>query len=151
MINRTIKEKLLNKVDYKKAIILLGPRQVGKTTLITEIAESLGNYLLINGDDPEVRLLWNNPTKSFIERYIGNHKIVVIDEAQRLENIGLSAKMIIDAQKDIQLFISGSSALELGNKINEPLTGRKWEYHLYPLSWQEVKNHYSFAKTLPLL
>src|SRR5690606_15542269 len=105
-----------------------------KTTLITEIAASLGDYLLIDGDDPEIRTWWSNPTKAFIERYIGNYKIIVIDEAQRLENIGLSAKMIIDSRKDIQVFISGSSALELTNSINEPLTGRKWEYRLYPLS-----------------
>ncbi|TZF81534.1 ATP-binding protein [Pedobacter sp. BS3] len=151
MINRTLKDVLVHKIDYKKAIILLGPRQVGKTTLITEIAASLGNYLLINGDDPETRLLWSNPTQAFINRYIGNYKVIVIDEAQRMENIGLSAKMIIDAKKDIQLFISGSSALELAGKINEPLTGRKWEYRLYPLSWLEIREHESFAKTLPLL
>jgi len=151
MLNRIIKQQILNRVDYKKAIVLLGPRQVGKTTLITEIAGSLGDFLLIDGDDPEIRTLWNNPAKAFIERYIGKYKIVVIDEAQRLENIGLSAKMIIDAKKNIQLFISGSSALELMNSINESLTGRKWEYRLYPFSWQEIKNHFSFAGTLPKL
>ncbi|WP_460765962.1 AAA family ATPase, partial [Niabella terrae] len=90
---------LTSKVDYKKAIIVLGPRQVGKTTLLTQIAKSLGDYLYINGDDPETRLSWSNPTQAFINRYIGSYKVVVIDEAQRLENIGLSAKMIIDAKK----------------------------------------------------
>ncbi|WP_460765939.1 ATP-binding protein, partial [Niabella terrae] len=94
---------------------------------------------------------WSNPTQAFINRYIGSYKVVVIDEAQRLENIGLSAKMIIDAKKDLQLFISGSSALELANKINEPLTGRKWEYRLYPLSWQEITASLSFARTTPRL
>ncbi len=151
MIKRILKDILIKKVDHKKAIILLGPRQVGKTTLITEIAESLGEYLLINGDDPETRLLWSNPTQAFIERYIGKNRVVVIDEAQRLENIGISSKMIVDRGKDIQLFISGSSALELANKMNEPLTGRKWEYLLYPLSWKEIQDHYSFAKTLQRL
>jgi predicted AAA+ superfamily ATPase len=130
----------------------LGPRQVGKTTLISQIAASLnGDYLYINGDDPAVRLAWTNPTLAFINNYIGNYKVVVFDEAQRLENIGLSAKMIIDAKKDVQLFISGSSALEIASKINEPLTGRKWEYRLYPLSWNELKEHYSFAKIQPRL
>lgn len=151
MIKRLLKDTLAKRVDYKKAIILLGPRQVGKTTLITEIAASLGEYLLINGDDPETRLLWSNPTQAFIERYIGNNKVIVIDEAQRFENIGISAKMIVDAKKGVQLFISGSSALELANKMNEPLTGRKWEYLLYPLSWKEIQDHYSFAKTISRL
>jgi predicted AAA+ superfamily ATPase len=130
---------------------VLGPRQVGKTTLVTGIAATLGDYLYINGDDPETRIIWSNPTGAFIERYIGSNKIVVIDEAQRLANIGLSAKMIIDAKKDIQLFITGSSALDLAGKINEPLTGRKWEYRLYPLFWQEIKDTNSFAKTIHLL
>jgi len=152
MIKRALQGILEAKVDYKKAIVVLGPRQVGKTTLISKIAASLnGNYLYINGDDPAVRLVWNNPTLAFINNYIGNFKVVVFDEAQRLENIGLSAKMIIDAKKDVQLFISGSSALEIASKINEPLTGRKWEYRLYPLSWNELKEHYSFAKIQPRL
>jgi hypothetical protein len=152
MIKRLLEPVIKNKIDYKKAIVVLGPRQVGKTTLITEIAAGLTtDYLYINGDDPAIRLAWNNPSQAFINNYIGNYKVIIIDEAQRLENIGLSAKMIIDGKKDVQLFLSGSSSLEITSKINEPLTGRKWEYHLYPLSWQEISAHYSFAKTAPRL
>ncbi len=152
MVKRALKEVLKKRIDYKKAIVVLGPRQVGKTTLISEIASELTNdYLYINGDDPSIRLLWNNPTQAFINNYIGHYKVIVFDEAQRLDNIGLSAKMIIDAKKNIQLFISGSSSLEITNKINEPLTGRKWEYRLYPLSWGEINEQFSFAKTIPLL
>ena len=147
MINRALKKQILQRVDYKKAIVVMGPRQVGKTTMITEVAESLGDYLYINGDNPQVRVDWNNPTQAFINSYLGKHKVVVIDEAQRLENIGVSAKMIIDSKKDIQLFISGSSSLEIANKINEPMTGRKWEYLMFPLSWQEIKDSLSFAET----
>lgn len=140
------------KVDYKKAIIILGPRQVGKTTLITQMASGMSaDYLYINGDDPAVRLQWNNPSQAFINQYIGDYKVVVIDEAQRLDNIGLSAKMIIDAQKKIQLFLSGSSSLEIANRLNEPLTGRKWEYRLYPFSWKELTAEFSLARTLPRL
>jgi predicted AAA+ superfamily ATPase len=148
MIKRALGAVIQNKIDYKKAIIVLGPRQVGKTTLIQEIASDITNdYLYINGDDPAVRLVWNNPSQTFINNYIGNYKIIVIDEAQRIENIGVSAKMIIDSKKDIQLFLSGSSSLEIASKINEPLTGRKWEYRLYPLSWAEINDYLSFAKT----
>lgn len=152
MINRSIYPILGKKVDYKKAIVVLGPRQVGKTTLITKIAKSIDDdYLYINGDDPAVRLAWDNPTQAFINNYLGNYKVVVFDEAQQLENIGVTAKMIIDAKKDIQLFISGSSSLEIAGKINEPLTGHKWEYRLYPLSWNELKEHFSFARIHPRL
>jgi predicted AAA+ superfamily ATPase len=152
MIKRQLKDALKKRIDYKKAIVVLGPRQVGKTTLITEIASELSKeYLYINGDDPAVRLAWNNPSQAFINKYIGNYKVIVIDEAQRMENIGLSAKMIIDAKKNIQLFLSGSSSLEIASKLNEPLTGRKWEYRLYPLSWAEINRQFSFAKTISLL
>jgi uncharacterized protein len=152
MIARTILKKIQSKIDFKKAILILGPRQVGKTTLINEVVLQLNTpFLYINGDDPAVRLAWNTPSQAFINNYIGNYKVIIIDEAQRLENIGLSVKMIIDAKKDVQLFISGSSALAIANKINEPLTGRKWEYNLYPISWNEVNEHYSFAKTITRL
>lgn len=152
MIKRNLQEILEKRIDFKKAIVVLGPRQVGKTTLINKIAGALGqDYLYINGDDPAIRISWTNPSQTFINNFIGNYKVVVFDEAQRLENIGLSAKMILDAGKGIQLFLSGSSALEIANKINEPLTGRKWEYRLYPLSWNELKNQFSFAKVHPRL
>lgn len=152
MIKRSLESVLKGKIDYKKAIVVLGPRQVGKTTLINGIASGItSDFLYINGDDPAIRLAWNNPSQAFINNYIGNYKVIVIDEAQRIENIGLSAKMIIDSKKDIQLFLSGSSSLEIASKINEPLTGRKWEYRLYPFSWSEIKDHFSFAKTLPRL
>jgi len=152
MILRFLEQALFKKVDYKKAIIVLGPRQVGKTTLIKKVASSLNkDYLYINGDDPAVRLQWANASEAFIFNYIGNYKVVVFDEAQRIENIGLCVKMIVDAQRKIQIFISGSSALDITSKINEPLTGRKWEYRLYPISWHEITNHLTFAKTLPQL
>ncbi|HVU57013.1 MAG TPA: ATP-binding protein [Puia sp.] len=152
MVKRALENILKGKIDHKKVIIILGPRQVGKTTLITKLASELtSDYLYISGDDPAERLIWTNPSRAFVDNYIGNHKVIVIDEAQRLENIGISAKMIIDAKKEVQLFLSGSSSLEIANKMNEPLTGRKWEYRLFPFSWGEVSENFSFAKTLPLL
>lgn len=144
MIKRQLEDLILKRLDYKKAILLLGPRQVGKTTLIKKIATDLDpHFLYINGDDPAIQLSWSTPNQQFILRQIGDKKIVVIDEAQRLKNIGLSAKMITDAQLGIQLFITGSSALDLSSEIKEPLTGRKWEYFLYPFSWAELSRHFS--------
>ena len=145
MIKRTIHEAIRRHIDYKKAIIVTGPRQSGKTTFLSEITKNLDeNYLYINGDDPAMRSLWDNPSQALINQMVGSHKVVFVDEAQRISNIGLSAKMIIDSDKDIQLFISGSSSLELSDALAEPLTGRKWEYTLLPFSWNELKNHFSF-------
>jgi len=152
MVNRLLESQLLARLDYKKALIVLGPRQVGKTTLVKKIASSTDpRYLYVNGDDPAMRLSWNNASQAFISQFIGNAKVVVIDEAQRIENVGLAIKMIVDAQKNIQVIVSGSSALELSSSIQEPLTGRKWEFHLYPFSWKEIQEHYSFANALPKL
>src|SRR5690554_5761647 len=116
MIKRTIHEAIRRHIDYKKAIIVTGPRQSGKTTFLSEITKNLDeNYLYINGDDPAMRSLWDNPSQALINQMVGSHKVVFVDEAQRISNIGLSAKMIIDSDKDIQLFISGSSSLELSD------------------------------------
>ncbi len=149
MINRVIEERLIDKVDYKKAIVLLGPRQVGKTTLVKKIAGQLDpKYLYVNGDDPTIQLLWSKLDLAGIKAMTSGQKVIVIDEAQRINNIGLIAKMIIDLNQDIQLFISGSSALELSSIINEPMTGRKWEFRLYPISFQELVNELSLNEAL---
>ena len=76
---------------------------------------------------------------------VADYDVIVIDEAQRIQNIGVSTKMLIDAKLEKQIILTGSSSLDLGNEINEPLTGRKWEHQLFPLCWNEIKNHYTFA------
>ncbi len=144
MIERDITTSIIEDWDNKKAIVLLGPRQVGKTTLIQFLVANK-NVLWINGDDPQVRLTFSNANLNFLLQTVREYEVVVIDEAQRIENIGLVIKMLIDARLNKQFIVTGSSSLDLGNRINEPLTGRKWEHQLFPLSWNEVKNHYSFA------
>ncbi len=147
MYARTITDKIRGRIGSGKAIIITGPRQVGKTTLIESILES-EDYLLLDGDDPLIRNLLTNPNTEQIRTILGNKKFVFIDEAQRIEGIGITMKIITDRFKDVQLFASGSSSFDLSNKINEPLTGRKWEFQLYPVSWDEYeKNHgYLFAE-----
>jgi len=145
MIVRQLKNLILNRLG--KAIILLGPRQTGKTTLLKEISENLGNFILFNADDPEVRAKLENANTQELKQLIGNHKVVFVDEAQRIKNIGLTLKIITDQLTDVQLLVSGSSALELANEINEPLTGRKWEYMLYPISWQEFTEFEGYLKS----
>jgi uncharacterized protein len=130
-----------NQLFKGKTIVLIGPRQTGKTTLINSILSQSSNFLFLDGDDLSVRKLLETANTTTIQRMIGSNKIVFIDEAQRINNIGLTAKIIHDQFKNVQLILSGSSALELNNQINEPLTGRKLEYHLYPISWEEYQNH----------
>lgn len=147
MIRRDIEIPLLKKFFDKKAIILAGPRQVGKTTLINQL---LNNYkdetIFLNGDDPSVRQLFNLPNVEQLRQIIGKSKIVFIDEAQRISDIGLTSKIIVDQLQPVQLILTGSSAFELAQHTNEPLTGRKWSYHLWPISWQEWQNHIGYVK-----
>ena len=146
MIKRILEEKIAQKLDKGKAILVIGPRQVGKTTLITSILENRA-HLFLDGDDPTVRNLLTNPNTEQLKSIIGNHTTVFIDEAQRIENIGLTLKIITDQFKNTQLIVSGSSAFELNNQTSEPLTGRKWEYKLYPISWQELEGSIGYVKS----
>ncbi len=143
MYARYIESSIKKRLYSKKAIVVIGPRQVGKTTLIETILAQ-EKYLFLNGDDPQTRTLLTEPTTEQIQKIIGKHKYVFIDEAQRIEGIGLTIKIITDRFKEVQLFVSGSSAFDLSNRINEPLTGRKWEYQLYPISWEEYENHHGY-------
>lgn len=131
------------RIGSGKAIIVIGPRQVGKTTLVESILKTK-DYLLLDGDDPKTRTLLTSPNTEQIRSIIGKHKFVFIDEAQRIEEIGLTMKIITDRFKNVQLIASGSSSFDLSNKINEPLTGRKWEYKLFPISWEEYENHHGY-------
>jgi uncharacterized protein len=150
-IERTLKGKLLEKWNSGKVLVVLGPRQVGKTTLLKELCEIEGNYLFMNGDDAEMRVRLEGAGESKLRGLIGKHTTVFFDEAQRIPEIGLLLKIIHDQQKGIRVIASGSSSLELGNKINEPLTGRKWEFRLLPLSWNELKSQFgSFHLSLNL-
>lgn len=121
--------------------ILYGARQVGKTTLAKEIAKKYENSLYLNCDDPSIVLSLTNKSAVELKSYIGNADLVVIDEGQRVENIGITIKLIHDTYPDVKLLVTGSSSLDLANKIAEPLTGRSEEIVLYPLSVREVSSN----------
>lgn len=147
MISRTLFSEIKRRFFKGKALILLGPRQVGKTTLIKELLQGM-DYLFLNGDDPDVRNLLDGAGSSKLKAIIGRFKVVFIDEAQRITGIGLTAKIITDQFTEVQLIVSGSSALEINDATQEALTGRKFEYQLFPLSWEELENHEGYADTM---
>lgn len=147
MIERIIKRSITKRLFRGKAIVLIGARQVGKTTLIRELLRDR-DYLFLDGDDPLVKQRLTNPNTKEIETIIGNSEIVFIDEAQRIENIGITAKIIHDQFKSVQLVMSGSSAFELRNQTNEPLTGRKFEYFLYPVSYEEYEQSIGYLDAI---
>lgn len=143
MIARMLENVLTERFGKGKAIVVLGPRQVGKTTLVNHILDDR-DLVFLNGDDVNVRRALENAGRSVLEAVIGRRKWVFIDEAQRIPNIGLVSKMIVDGFSDVQLVISGSSALDINQALQEPLTGRKFEYHLYPIAWEEFEDHFGY-------
>lgn len=152
MIQRIIESSIQEKLFKGKAIIISGPRQVGKTTLLKKLSQlNPVKSLWLNCDEPDIRLLLEEVTSTALKALIGEHKMVFIDEAQRVKNIGITLKLLVDNLPEVQVIATGSSALELANNINESLTGRKWEYQLYPLSTKEMVLHTSQLEESRLL
>lgn len=142
MIQRDLLMTISQKAKPGKALLLIGARQVGKTTLlhqyIDRFASDDAKVLWLNCDRQEVRDAVQTTNLHNLELLIGSNKTVVIDEAQRVNDIGLTLKLIVDNMPDVTLLVTGSSAFELRNRINEPLTGRKSTLHLFPLSTKEI-------------
>ncbi len=139
MIKRQLQDVIESRMFSGKAIIVIGARQVGKSTLFKMVLENRAEQVLqLNCDEPEVKEMLTQMNTQELKTLIGANRIVVIDEAQRVENIGMTLKRITDNFPDVQLLVTGSSSFELQDKLNEPLTGRKFEYHLYPISTREL-------------
>jgi len=128
-----------------KAFIIFGPRQTGKTTFVEQLLAKVDKRTLyLNGDDADVREALARPNATQIAQMLGNYEVLFIDEAQRINDVGLLIKIIVDRFKSVQVIATGSSAFELSGKINEPLTGRKYEMMLLPLSYAELVNDTDF-------
>src|SRR3989339_371441 len=147
LIKREIQSFIENHLFKGKIIIIYGARQVGKTTLTKEIQKKFPNdSVYLNCDEPDIRDAFTDATSSSMKSFIGNKKLVFFDEAQRVENIGLSLKLLIDTYPDMQIIATGSSSFDLSNQISEPLTGRKYEFLLYPFSISELLQVYSWQE-----
>lgn len=151
MIDRTLSDEILRRMHGGKAIILLGARQVGKTTLLRDLLAGRRDVIWLSGDDPDVRAILAGINSTLMRHYLGEAKIVVVDEAQRIADVGLRLKLITDNMPDVQVIATGSSAFELAGQVGEPLTGRKWEYTLYPLTFAEMVGRHGLIDEQRLL
>src|SRR3569833_1076996 len=150
MIQRFIQKTIASKLFKDKAILLFGPRQCGKSTLVESLLSGK-EYLYLNGDDADVRDALSNTSSTKLEAIAGKNTIVFIDEAQRIPGVGLALKIFTDRLKHIQVIATGSSAFELSSQVNEPLTGRKYEFMLYPLSFGEMVEYHGLLKEKGLI
>ncbi len=143
-IPRLLEPELKKRLDapINKVLIIYGARQTGKTTLLKRVVEGKENVLWFDGDEPEVRELFDRASSARFRAVFGTGTVVVIDEAQNIPDIGLKLKIIFDHLPDIRLLVSGSSALDLSGAVTEPLTGRKLVYTLYPLAFEEMMNYH---------
>ncbi len=144
MIHRLIDTAVAADFFQGKVIAILGPRQVGKTTLLSQLSIPQAETLWLNCDNIDDCHALEEQTSTGLQQLVGQKRYVVIDEAQRVKNIGLTLKMMSDTfREQVQVIVTGSSSLELSNQINEPATGRIYEYRLYPLSLAELSRHTS--------
>ncbi len=139
-IKRTYKELIVKELFKGHIITIYGARRTGKTTLSKEILSDFSSKKTryVSCDEPDVINALTNKTSTELKAFIGNYDLVVIDEAQRVENIGLTLKLLVDNFPEIQIIATGSSSFDLANKINEPLTGRHIDFYIGPMSLLEM-------------
>lgn len=151
MINRIIEGNITPLLGGKKAIIVMGARQVGKSTLLQQMLGQRDDVVWMNGDDLDVQDLFANLTSTRMRAILGDKKLLVVDEAQRIADIGLRLKLITDQVPGVQVIATGSSSFELASKVNEPLTGRKREFKMYPLTFAEMVRHTQFLDEVRMI
>jgi predicted AAA+ superfamily ATPase len=148
VINRIIESQITSLLDSNKVILILGTRRVGKTFLINSIQKNYQSKLLfLNGEDFDVQEIIKNRSTSNYKRLVGDNKLIIIDEAQSIPEIGMALKLLIDTNPNLTIIATGSSSLDLMNKTGEPLTGRHYQFNLYPLSQMELMSIENFLET----
>lgn len=151
MINRILIGNISHRMSDPKAIILIGARQTGKSTSIGMLLENRNDVIWLNADEPDVVNIFDQITSTRLESIIGSKKVLVIDEAQRIPDIGIKLKLITDNIPGVKVIASGSSAFDLMNQLNETLTGRKWEFTMMPLSFKEMADHHGLITEMRLI
>lgn len=142
LIKQEIKERLLSKKI--KIIVLYGARQVGKTSLIENVLKDFEQKTLrLSGDEEKTEQVFSSRNLEKMMNMVSGYEILFIDEAQRIKNIGLNLKLLHDGHPRLKIIVTGSSSFELASSIQEPLTGRTWNYHLYPVAMCELASHWT--------
>lgn len=143
MIKRAIEERIHNVLAKKKVVSIMGPRQVGKSTLAGAMIPEDANVLEINGDNTDVQTMFVNVDETKMKVLIGKKNFLLVDEAQKIGNVGNMLKILAEKFDDVKVIVTGSSAFKLAEAVNESLTGRKREFRLYPLSFKEMADETS--------
>lgn len=147
-IIRTLLDNLVGSITPGKVLVLYGPRQVGKTTLAHEVIEKTNlRCKFINADELIYREALASQNSQRLGEVLGDAELLVIDEAQRVPDIGLNLKIIVDNYPQAAILATGSASFDLANKVNEPLTGRKLTFNLYPVSYGELQHSYGVIET----
>ncbi|HAM97322.1 MAG TPA: ATPase [Marinilabiliales bacterium] len=152
MIVRAFNQTVQNDFFKEKVIVIIGARQVGKTTAVRDLINAQGEVAkYLNGDEADLYPIFKKPTSTQLKSLIGEAKILVVDEAHQIPNIGKALKLIVETFPDIQIIATGSSSFDIGNRVNEPLTGRKFEYQMYALSANELVSHFGILEEKRML
>ena len=146
-----LEEQIISLLGKGKAIVIMGARQVGKSTLLETIFRHREGVLWMTGDDLDIQELFSQMTSTRLKALLGNTKTLIIDEAQRIPDIGLRLKLITDQIKDVQVVATGSSSFELASKVNESMAGRKREFRMFPISFSEMVSHTNLLEELRLI
>ncbi len=140
ILKRSIKEDVISKLFKGKVIIIYGPRQSGKTTFVKNLIKEYDNSIYFNCDEEDIRNRFTAKSAIFLKNIIGNNKLIILDEAQRIENVGMVLKILVDTYPEIQVIVTGSSSFDLENKLSEPLTGRHYDFMLLMPSFSEIND-----------
>lgn len=152
-IPRAIEESIVNKLQPNKVIVLLGARRVGKTLLLNHLIEHSIHepFLFFNGEDMAVQALLSQRTAENYKRLLGDKKLLILDEAQKLEDVGQILKFMVDTIEGLKVIATGSSVFDLSNKLGEPLTGRKYTFKIFPLAQMEFSAIENSVQTMAKL
>lgn len=138
-IERYIKKDILRYLQPGKVVVIYGPRRVGKTTLLGDLAAEITEPMLwLNGENLDTQGWLSSQSLEKLTAGIGKYRMIMVDEAQRIDQIGLNLKILVDSIPTIRIIATGSSSFELAHQVGEPLVGRKWQYTLYPIAQLEL-------------